>query len=194
MRGAPPVHGDGARSRVTFTAFDSVDDPMLAAWGRFRFQLLESTEPPVADLRAEVRRAPASVSVVAAHGRTSDAQAGLWRLLASNNRELGRSSLLYGTHAAARNHVLRLQAASDDLKVVAVGGPVNASHGWVVSLADRPVMTCSRWYSSTSTSIASAIGALAALRTAVLSEDVDRSAPSRRFSRRATVRSDVGRW
>ncbi|GAA1954126.1 hypothetical protein [Agromyces allii] len=198
------AHGEGARGRVTFTAFSSADDPMLIAWGRFRSQLAGAGDQIGPGIKASAARtvatatAPHRPAAAAAaeerHGR-GDAQAsGLWRLLASNNRELGRSYLLYSSHAAARTHVQRLQAASAGLEVVIMDGPVNASHGWVVTCGGTPVMTCGRWYSSTSTSIASAMGALAALHRAVLSEDVDRTAPSRRFSRRVPMKSQVDAW
>ncbi len=132
----------GTRARVTFTAFRSVDDPMLMAWARFRAQLATTAHPSGASIESD--RDAASVRSV--HPPEPARASGLWRLLATNNRELGRSFLLYGSFEAARRHVQRLQAGDAELEVTLVAGPFNASHGWIISHDGSAVMTCSRWY------------------------------------------------
>ena len=183
MTGSHVVLGDvrSGRARVTFTEFRSADDPLLRAWSRFR-----DTFPTPLATSAAVRQRDSPptrpIPVVAL-----DRPPALWRIHATNNRELGRSFVLYSSFEVARDHVLRLQERSVDLEVAIIPGPLNASRGWALLHEGSPVMTCSRWYSSASTGIAAAAGALAAVRHAVLSDEADRSAPSGRFSRRRTT-------
>ena len=183
MTGSHVALGDSrsGRARVTFTEFHSADDPMLRAWTRFR----ETFPAPLATAAAVRQRnsSPTRPTLVVAPERPP----ALWRIHATNNRELGRSFVLYSSFEAARDHVLRLQEHSADLEVAVIAGPLNASRGWAILHEGSPVMTCSRWYSSTSTGIAAAAGALAAIPRAVLSDEADRSAPSGRFSRRTPV-------
>ncbi len=165
-----------ARARVRFTEFASSDDPMLLAWARFRGALFVG--PASAPTR--VRPTPAD-----------DPTSGLWRLLATNNRELGRSFLLYHRFETARTHVMQLQADPDSLRVEHVSGPINGSRGWVMMAEDAPVMTCSRWYSSLSSGAAAGAGALDAFRTALLTDAPDRSDASGRFRRRVATDADA---
>lgn len=183
MTGSHVALGDArsARARVTFTEFRSADDPMFRAWTRFR----EAFPTPLAMGTPVRERTPSTTRPTPA--LPPEHPPALWRLHASNNRELGRSFVLYNSFESARDHVLRLQEHSADLEVAIIAGSVNASRGWAILLAGSPVMTCSRWYSSTSTGIAAAAGALAAIPHAVLAGDPDRMAPSGRFSRRMSV-------
>ncbi|WP_232498970.1 hypothetical protein [Agromyces humatus] len=180
----------GAPARVRFAVFDSDTDPMLQAWARFREPFVgrpQGTRPTRAPV-APLGNAGSIVAVARSTAR-SGAQRwpGIWRLLASNNRELGRSSLFYDSFDAACAHVRRLQAQCAELEITVVAGPHNASRGWVVWHEGVTVMTCGRWYNSTSTGAASALGALAALPHAIIADDADRSASSGRFGRRHTV-------
>ena len=177
-------------ARVVFTAFRAADSPMLLAWARFREPLAAAGRPggAVAD------RADPRVASAFAPSKAPDASSGLWRLLATNNRELGRSFLLYTSLDAARSHVKRLQRHAAELEVVVVIGPVTASYGWIVMHDGVPVMTCGRWYSSTSTMAAAVAGTLAALPTAVLSAEVDRPARSGRLSRRVASSGHALVW
>lgn len=160
-----------APARVKFTEFLVPDDPMLLAWARFRGTL---TGPP----QALPKVSP---------GQTPNQQSSLWRLLATNNRELGRSFLLYHRFEEARAHILLLQAQPDSLRIEHMPGLSHESRGWIIMAADAPVMTCSRWYSSLSTGTEAASRALEALRTAELADSPDRSDASGRFRRRATL-------
>ncbi|AWB96455.1 hypothetical protein DCE93_13020 [Agromyces badenianii] len=182
-----PGELEAPHARVVFTAFRLSDSPMLLAWGRFREPLAAATRPAAT---GAARRAAPLVPAP----KTPGAVSGLWRLLATNNRELGRSYLLYSSFEAARMHVQRLQRHAADLEVSAVMGPEPATHGWIVTHDGVPVMTCGRWYSSTSAMAASVAGTLAALPNAVLSAEVDRPAPSGRLSRRLTSSGHAQSW
>ena len=179
-----------ARPRVAFMEFRSDDDPMLTAWVRFRSPLAETaSDGPVAEMHRPAPRPAAApgTRVVAAAAPTS----GFWRLLASNNRELGRSYLLYRSFDHARAHVQELQSDAAALTIAYVSGAQPGSRGWVITHAGAPVLTCSRWYDSISTRSAAASGALAALPLAVLAAAPDRSGPSGRLMRRARVEHDA---
>jgi len=165
-----------AHARVRFTEFVTSDDPMLQAWARFRGTLAAGPTRVLPNPRPPHSQSPNS---------------GLWRLLATNNRELGRSYLLYHRFDAARAHVVQLQSDPDSLTIEHVPGPSNGSRGWVIVAAGAPVMTCSRWYSSLSTGAVAAAGALEAFRTAVLTDVPDRSDASGRFRRRTSVNADA---
>lgn len=158
-----------ARGRVTFTAFRSMDDPMLMAWARFRQPFVSlSTGAVAVPHRPSKREVATRPTETAAAGRP-EARSGLWRLLATNNRELGRSFHLYGSVEAARAHVERLQVEGANLEIAIVPGPLNSSRGWIVTHDGSPVMTSSRWYDSSSTGAEAAVGALAAFARAIVS-------------------------
>ena len=145
---------------------------MLVAWARFR-GLLSSPEPYTS--RPQHPALPVYAESV------------LWRLLATNNRELGRSFLLYRRYETARAHVEQLQRDPAALSIELVRGPHNGSRGWAIMADDVPVITCSRWYSSISAGSLAAAGALEAFRTAVVTDNPDRSDPSGRYRRRAPI-------
>lgn len=164
--------GAQAKARVRFTEFVAPEDPMLVAWARFRGTL---ASPSHGLPRAQPPALPVEPDSV------------LWRLLATNNRELGRSFVLYRRFEAARAHVEQLQSVPDTLTIELVHGPHNGSRGWVIMAAGVPVITCSRWYSSISAGALAASGALEAFRGAVVTDAADRSDPSGRYRRRAPV-------
>ena len=170
-----PLNEPEALGRVTFMEFLAPDDPMLLAWTRFRSSLAGLPRPV-----PEVRPA-----------QPVSAESSLWRLLAANNRELGRSFMLYRHFEVARAHVEKLQARPDLLTVEHVRGPNTGSCGWVIMAGDTPVMTCSRWYSSLSAGAVAADRALSAFRTAFLTETADRSDASGRFRRRTPLVADA---
>ena len=171
-----PGHGG---PRITFTVFRSMEDPMLRSWVRFRSPMVGSSVPDELHALGRGEDPPR-------RGRqTEAAEPGFWRLLASNNREVGRSYLLYRSFDHARAHVQQVQAQPDALAVAFVSGPHNGARGWVVTFQGTPVMTCARWYDSTSARASAAAGALAALPTAHVADVPDRSGPSGRFLRRA---------
>ncbi|MCI2956340.1 hypothetical protein MN032_01440 [Agromyces atrinae] len=134
--------------RVVFSRFRDGDDPLLLAWSRFRSSL---------DV-LPVDEAPASRD----RRRTPDVDRTVWRVLASNNREVVRSARVYPSYDEAQRDALLAQQRVADLELHIVRGPVAGAYGWVVSLDDRAVATSSRWYPS-SMCAESATGALALL-------------------------------
>jgi hypothetical protein len=151
------------------------DAPMLLAWARFR-----STLTGLPGTGSGARR----VAI-------ANQESGLWRLLATNNRELGRSFLLYHRFDAARTHVAELQAQHDTLAIEHVPGPIKGSRGWVILAVGAPVMTCSRWYSSLSAGSEAASRAMDAFASASLAASPDSSDASGRFRRRGPLGLDV---
>lgn len=162
--------------RVEFWEFPSPDDPMLLAWARFRGTLASSSP-----------RRPSGQGPLAAVGN----RPALWRLLATNNRELGRSFHLYERFDVARAHVERLQRDPDGLSIEHITGPTNGSRGWVVLAGGKPIMTCGRWYSSMSTGAVAAAGALEAFRVAALARESESSTTSGRLRRHSPVIIDA---
>jgi len=68
-----------------------------------------------------------------------------WRLLATNNRDLGRSSVTFPDQSACRDAVLLLQKHASALRVVTVrSGP--SSWTWRLFDGDRIVAVASRDY------------------------------------------------
>ena len=169
--------------RVTFTMFTSDEDPMLRAWMRFRDPILS---PRDVEARSSLRHLLTDLPRSELGARGAVREFGFWRMLASNNRELARSFLLYRSFEQARSHVRMLQSEPGSLDVTYVSGSGTSSRGWIVTAAGEPVMTCSRWYDSTSARAAAAMGALAAFPLAVVSDAPDRSGRSGRFVRPAS--------
>ena len=183
--------------------FRSSDDPALHSWLRFRDSRLRhrASNGAAATLEGSagsaVVGAPGTAPSARPDRRVAGAESGapgFWRLVASNNRELGRSFLLYRGFEHARSHVDLVQADPEALEVVYVSGPHQGARGWVITHEGAPVLTCSRWYDSLSARAAAATGALAALPTARVAGLPDRSGPSGRFVRRAPVQQDAAIW
>lgn len=155
-------------SRVAFSRFGTGDHPMLLAWGRFRARL----ELPTAGRTA----APARQQAPEPADRT------IWRLFASNNREVARCARVYGSLQAAREHIAMAQTRIEALELHVVRGPESGSFGWVATLDGRSLVTCARWYPSSVCADAAA-GALAQLEGASIADDwrwthgIDRRAP-----------------
>jgi len=169
-----------------FSAFDSVSDKQFAGWAAFRESIQAATRldgggaPPSAAVAETGRASAAAEPPVRAAARTRAAPArpepsgplGIWRLLASNNRELGRSGRAYPSFESARDDVLRLQRLVDELVVVGVRGAVSSQFGWIATLDDVPVITSGRWFGASSTSLHSAATTLAVFETAHVSDGV----------------------
>ncbi len=152
------------RPSVVFTAFRMATDPRRDGWALLRSQLV-----------AGARRIGASIvltetddSLPRSRAGVTPGRAGVWRLLASNNRELGRSARTYLSFDAARTHVLHLQEQADALVVTAVPGTSAGTHGWLAALDGAVVMTTGRWYGATSSSLEAAAGTIAALQAALV--------------------------
>lgn len=156
---------------ISFAGFVTRDDSLLAAWANYRVPLARSASErqapadPAPGEKVQSHRGPSSPQPQ--HGPNTPV--GFWRLVAANHREIGRSFLLYDDFVRAREHVAKLQSDHDALTVDVVPGPGIGVHGWVLRHRGRPVLMCSRWYDSSSTCAAAAIGARTAFISARLS-------------------------
>ncbi|MBO1737922.1 hypothetical protein [Leifsonia sp. TF02-11] len=186
-----------ATPRIVFSMFRSSSDPMFLAWARF-LQAVEAGARRTASVAAvtvapgapsrpleQVRRAQPVVRAVPA-----TAPCGVWRVLAPNNRELGRSARAYTSFASARAHVTALRASVDELGIVAVNGERAGMSGWYVTRKGLPVITCGRWYGAAASGATAALAALDALAVAVVEDSPRRLEPPRR----AGVASDDVVW
>lgn len=162
-----------ATGRIVLDTFRSPRDPMLRAWLTFRSQIVADVE-----LRMPV---PAGTETSAA----GQGLYGVWRLLATNNRELGRCASLYGSPVEALRDAEATQAAAAELTVTVVRGTRPMTHGWVLRHGAEPVVTGSRWYESASEAKAAAAAARRALLTATIVNGVSMGTQSGRRQRRA---------
>ncbi len=180
-----------ATPRIVFSTFSSTFDPMFLAWARFLRSVEVSGRPIAGILKAQAessivpvtgdqlsRRPDAQVSVAGSTGTGS--ACGVWRILASNNRELGRSARAYTSHASAIAHVLALRSAVGELQLTTVNGNRTGMHGWYLSHGRRPVITCGRWYGAAASGATAAAAALEALSEALVEETARRLEPPRR--------------
>jgi len=180
-------------ARVVFSVFNSATDPRLQGWLSLRGHLEPdnfATERPV----RSPRRGDARGETAAETSRAP--QSGIWRLLATNGRELGRSSSVYGAFAVARAHVLDLQSEVDRMVATTVTGPTAGTHGWVMSVDTVPVMTSGRWYATTSTTREACAGAREAFRSALVPADARQLVQPGARRPRAPIRPTglTGRW
>ena len=146
-------------SRIVFSSFRSGGDPMLDSWNRFRVAVAPRT----------AGEAPKPGRTALANGAAE--RSGIWRLLASNNRELCRSAHVYPSFSAARSHVSALRERVDELTVTPVAGAKPGSRGWYMSLDGVIVITCGRWYGASASSAEAAAATLETLVSAVLTDE-----------------------
>ena len=161
------------RGRIVFDTFRSVHDPRLAAWLLFRSHLLPEwaiTASSLSESTPEAALTPLGVF-------------GVWRLLATNNRELGRCARIFVSPRAAFDAVVAEQARVDEMTVTAVRGPQSTTHGWVIRRGDRPILTAARWYESASEAAAAGRAATNALGTATIAQGVSIGTASGRRAR-----------
>ena len=154
---------------LVFLAFPSKNDQRFRGWATFRESI--GSGKPVGDTGpiAAARR-PADYGIVEL------ASVGIWRLLASNNRELARSWVAYTSFEAARDDVTRLQQRVDDLVVSVVRGESASQYGWLATLDGEPVISSGRWFGASSTSLHSALTTLADFALASVSPTPVRAA------------------
>ncbi len=160
------------RGRVIFDTFRSARDPRLSAWLLFRSALVPELE---------------GTQIASSGGRTTAAPVGVygvWRLLATNNRELARCALVYVSPGAALDAVRLEQGRVLDMAVTTVRGPRATTHGWVIRRGDRPVVTAARWYESAGEAAAAARAATVVLATADIAGSVSIGTAS---GRRSTI-------
>jgi len=148
-----------AHARVVFDTFRSADDPMLAAWLSFRSRVLPSAPAPL------IARSGAAAP------RTG--MFGVWRLLATNNRELGRRTALHSTPDEAWADAEELSARAEELSPTTVRGGLATRHAWALRQDGEPVLISSRWYESPGEAAAAARAARAQLGRAHIARVVN---------------------
>ena len=162
-------------SRVVFSSFRAGGDPMLDSWNRFR-----QVVAPVSSA-GSAERAAARPGVASTISSTGAERTGIWRILATNNRELCRSAHVYPSFSSARTHVLQLRERIDELVVTPVIGPRPGSRGWYMTLNGVVVVTCGRWYGAAASSAEAAAASLEELaRAHIMDAARDVTAPGRR--------------
>jgi hypothetical protein len=170
----------GNPGRIVLNTFRSAHDPMLQAWLRFRAQLL----PELANT------APApTLPSVAAEGV---GQYGVWRMLATNNRELARGAALHASPGLALTDAEALQHASASLTTSVVRGSSPMTHGWVLRRDGVAVLICSRWYESSPEAASAARAARAVLERAEIVRSVSIGTRSGRRQRHEMLPTDSG--
>ncbi|SFH79038.1 hypothetical protein SAMN05216274_11534 [Cryobacterium levicorallinum] len=150
------------RSHVVFSAFSTLADPRLQGWATLRGQINAGSPSMTPISRPVAARTLPDVAAV---------QAGLWRLLAPNNRELGRSASVYSSLGSARAHVLRLQGLVAEMRAASVIGPASGTYGFCIFLDETVVMTNGRWFAAAAASLEAAAATIEALGGAMVIAD-----------------------
>ena len=161
------------RARIVFDTFRSIHDPRLAAWLLFRSHLLPEWSITAGSLSETTPEA--SLGQLGVFG--------VWRLLATNNRELARCARIFVSPRAAFVAVVAAQTRVEEMSVTAVRGPQSTTHGWVIRRGERPILTAARWYESPSEAAAAGRAASAALGTATIAQGVSIGTASGRRAR-----------
>lgn len=162
------------RGRVIFDTFRSVRDPRLSAWLLFRSYLL----PELAVSQSALMESASVADALAPIGVF-----GVWRLLATNNRELARCATVFASPAVAVDAVGVEQSRADQMQVSTVRGPVATKHAWVMRRGDRPIAIAARWYESAGEASAAGRAAVTVFRSADVVEGVSIGSASGRRSR-----------
>ncbi|OZD39028.1 hypothetical protein CH252_31215 [Rhodococcus sp. 06-1477-1B] len=162
------------RGRVIFDTFRSVRDPRLSAWLLFRSYLL----PELAVSQSALMESASVADALAPIGVF-----GVWRLLATNNRELARCATVFASPAVAVDAVGVEQSRAGQMQVSTVRGPVATKHAWVMRRGDRPIATAARWYESAGEASAAGRAAVTVFRSADVVEGVSIGSASGRRSR-----------
>ena len=149
---------------VLFMGFPSKHDPALLAW----LGLRERVAVQAGALQMPEFAAPGAPGATRAPG--ADDWIGIWRLLAPNNREIGRSAFIYGSFEVAQANVTFLKHSAAELTPISFHGPTGGMHGWYVALEGRLVFTCARWYETGQLSLEAAAGAIQAMSGAFVSQ------------------------
>lgn len=147
-----------AHARVVFDTFRSSTDPLLSSWLSFRARILPTTRPP---------------QMRSVDGAPGAGVYGVWRLLATNNRELARGTALYASPDDAWTDADMLRSRADDLSPLTLRGDLSTRHGWSLRLDGEPVLMCSRWYESPGEAAAAARTTRAQLGRATITRVVN---------------------
>ena len=161
-------------SSVLFMAFPARDAPGLVAWMRFRELIssgISASDPTLDDRGTTVSTRPL----------------GIWRMLASNNREVARSAVAYPSFESARRAVLELQHVDVPFEIRTFHGPSSGTHGWAALSNGQVVFTCARWYETSSISLEVSASSVAAFRSATVTESPWQTAATAREAREARM-------
>jgi hypothetical protein len=164
--------------RIVLDTFRSAHDPMLQSWLRFRAHVL----PEAAAVGA--------VPLMRADSAAPASQYGVWRMLATNNRELARGATLHASPTAALADAEAMKHASAGLTAAVVRGATPLSHGWLLRHDGVAVLMCARWYESAPEAAAAARAARAVLAAAVLVRSVNIGTRSGRRHRHDVIPAD----
>ena len=151
---------------------------MLEGWRRFSDAVATATERPTRTRLPIADTIPLPAPMLPPGSRSGGI--GVWRLLASNNREICRSAQVFRTFDEARDDAEHLRKNADQLSTVRVIGPHPGMQGWYLRLDDMLVVTCSRWYEVSSTSADAAADVIPRLKLAALAPTLRRAAVARR--------------
>jgi len=164
-------------STVLFIAFPSFDAPGLIAWTQFRDSIargLDALDPSLTDRTL-------------ARASSPERPVGIWRMLASNHREIARSARVYPSFDTARGAVTELQLTVEPLEIRTFHGPTSSTHGWAALASGRAVITCARWYETASASQEAAASSIAAFQHASVAASSARKASTARERRDAPL-------
>lgn len=161
--------------RIVLDTFRSAHDPMLRSWLHFRTLIL-------AEADATLPRPLESTAGLGVFG--------VWRVLATNNRELGRCATLHASPAEALKDAEMAKLGAAQLSATVVRGTQPMTHGWVLRRDGHAVLTASRWYESASEANAAAKAARAAVDSAAVVGGVSIGTQSGRRHRRSLVASE----
>lgn len=155
------------------SAFASSTHPRVEAWAEFRTLIDAVGASPKPDTTASESvhrsRVPSGL-MLRGTAHTDDHTRALWRLIATNGREIGRGSHLYESGPSATAHVRDLALRTNDFVMTTVPGRHSGLFGWHLRLDDTIVMTCSRWYDGHRANQLSAAAASVALFRAEISD------------------------
>ena len=164
-------------STVLFMAFPSPDSSGLIAWAHFRDLVARGMS--AAEQGESARERQLERAWAAQH------HLGIWRMLASNHREVARSAHAYPSFESARLAVTELQSTPASLEIRSFHGPSSSTHGWAALSEGRPVFTCARWYETESASSEAGALSVAAFRSAAVADSPWQRAERARQARRA---------
>ncbi|PJJ64990.1 hypothetical protein [Compostimonas suwonensis] len=168
--------------RVSFSSFASTDDPQFAVWKRVNMKMLGGVDEEPQPRPGVSSRGPGRGASTTAR-REPSRPCGIWQLLASNNRELGRSARAYLTFAGASAHVRELQENAGELIIRVDSHRYLGTWFWYLEFEGTPVVTCVRTFGSAADAAHTASGAVLALGQAVLDESPRSTSRGRKMVR-----------
>jgi hypothetical protein len=105
---------------------------------------------------------------------------GIWRLLASNHRELARGATTFTSFDEALSTVVSWQSLHEKFDVSTFHGPRSGTHGWSVSIEGAVIFTAARWFETGAMNLDSCSASIAAFCGARVSDTPWNTAAQRR--------------